>query len=57
MANSTTPAQARRALAQAIKRDIEELKSMRKRASTFKASREKLQDFEREEEEEEEDDE
>lgn len=55
MANSTTPAQARRALAQAIKRDIDELKSMRKRASTFKDSREKLQDFEREEEEEEDD--
>lgn len=50
MANSTTPAQARRALAMAIKRDIEELKSMRKRASTFK---EKLQDFEQEEEDEE----
>ena len=34
----------------AIKRDIDELKSMRKRASTFK---EELEDFEKEEEEEE----
>ncbi|KAK7926849.1 cas1 appressorium specific protein [Apiospora marii] len=35
MAGSSTPAAARRALAQAIKRDIQELKSMQKRAKTF----------------------
>ena len=55
MANSTTPAQARRALAMAIKRDIEELKSMRKRASTLKnLSPEELEEEEEEEEEDEE---
>lgn len=37
MAGSSTPATARRALAQAIKRDIQELKSMQKRAQTFTA--------------------
>ncbi|KAK8010272.1 hypothetical protein PG990_009237 [Apiospora arundinis] len=35
MAGSSTPASARRALAQAIKRDIQELKHMQKRARTF----------------------
>jgi hypothetical protein len=36
VANTTTPAQARRALAMAIKRSEDELLSMKKRESSFK---------------------
>lgn len=36
MANTTTPAQARRALALAVKRSEDELRAMKKRASSLK---------------------